>query len=625
MNARFNYDLVSEMMTNANMGWWEADLQSESYFCSEYISNLLGLEKDGIISFEDFNKRILKEEQRHTSIHSLKTIQQMEEAVYLLDTLEGPVWMRSKACLKRTDENGHTKVYGISEIQDGPDMSSASRILQQREHLLHNIYKKLPVGIELYDANGILIDLNDKEQDIFHLHSKEDILGINIFENPNFPEEMKRKLRNHEDADFTFKYDFSKIGKYYKTQKKEGIIDLMTKVTTLYNEQSEPISYLLINADRTETTVAYSRIQEFKNFFKLIGDYAKVGYAHYNMLRKKGDAQHSWYENMGEKEETPLADIIGTYKHIHPEDRVCMIEFLKDAEKGIRNKLSHELRIIREDGRQTWTRTNIIVTEYDPQNNIIELTTINYDITELKETERLLIQAKEKAEEAARVKSSFLANMSHEIRTPLNAIIGFSNLLHHVDNEEEREQFIALINHNNELLLNLINDVLDFSKIEAGRIKLKHKWFNLSNLIHEGISENKHYIQNKVKLIAKNPVDTYLIKHDEMRIKQVLNNLISNALKNTVQGLVEISYEIKGSGVVLKVKDTGCGIPENKLGTIFERFEKVDFFSQGAGLGLPICKSIIEKINGSIKIDSIVGKGSTFSVELPCHVKLLDE
>lgn len=396
MNSKFDYDLLSAMMTNANMGWWEADLKTESYICSEYISRLLGLDEDGTISFKDFNKRILKEEQRHTTTHSFDNIRQTQETVYLLNTVEGPTWIRSKICLQRTDENGNVKVYGIAETQDGPDMSSASQALQERNRLLHNIYKYLPVGIELYNREGILIDMNDKEQEMFHLKQKEDLLGINIFENPIFPEEMKSKLRKHENADFTFRYDFSKIGNYYKTQKKTGTIDLVTKVTSLYDDNHNLTNYLLINADKTETTVAYNKIQEFESHFELIGDYAKVGYANYDLLNEQGYAQRSWYKNLGEKTETPLSEIIGTYNHLHPDDRTIMLDFLQNVKRGLAHKLSREVRVLKEDGSFMWTHVNIIVERYMPEQNIIEIICINYDITQLKQTEAMLIQAKEK-------------------------------------------------------------------------------------------------------------------------------------------------------------------------------------------------------------------------------------
>ena len=623
MNRLQDFTFFSQLMANANMGWWKANLSTANYECSDFIVELLGLDQTGIISFEDFNKRIQKEEQLSTTIHSYG-VYQRPEVVYLLDTVKGPVWVRSKVCFQETDENGNEIIYGISEVQDGPDMASAYQALQYSERLLSNIFKYLPIGIELYDMDGVLVDLNDKELEMFHIEKKEDVLGINIFENPIFPKEMKERLKKNEDADFTFRYDFSKVGSYYQNTQKQGTIDLVTKVTTLYNSEHQPINYLLINADKTETTVAYNKIQEFEEFFELVGDYAKVGYAHFNVLSGHGYAQKSWYRNVGEAYETPLSDIFGTYRHFHPDDRALLIRFLDDARNGLTTQLSKEMRVLREDGTYTWTHVNLLVKKYAPQDRIIEIISINYDITELKRTEGMLVKARDKAEASDRLKSAFLANMSHEIRTPLNAIVGFSSLLTSTENAAEKELYNSLIGHNNKLLLNLINDVIDLSKIESGYLELRPDWVNLTELLDESVAEYAHQVPSGVELLTNYPAHDSLVELDSLRIKQILSNFLSNALKNTTTGHVEVFYEVDHQSVRIGVKDTGRGIPQNMLEKIFERFEKLDSFAQGAGLGLSICKLIVEKMNGRVLVDSQLGIGTTFVIELPCRSMLVE-
>ena len=624
MSKQQDFVFLSKLMANANMGWWEANLATECYTCSEYISEILNLDETGTISFEDFNKRILNEEQGPTTVRSFD-VQSMSEVVYLLKTPKGSVWMRSKICFREVNDKGNTIVYGIAEMQDGPDTAIACQALQRSERLLHNIYKNLPVGIELYNKEGVLVDLNDKELDLFHVDSKEELLGINIFENPVFPEEMKERLRNNEDADFTFRYDFSKLGEYYSNNKAEGTIDLVTKVTTLYDENHNPVNYLLINADKTETTVAYNKIQEFEEFFELIGDYAKVGYAHFNILSKQGHAQKSWYKNIGEVSGTPLSEIIGTYKSFHPDDRDLILQFFEEVQKGNADKLSHKIRVFRENGECTWTHVNLFVRKYAPQDKVIELISINYDITDLKQIEEMLVNERDRAEASDRLKSAFLANMSHEIRTPLNAIVGFSSLLASAENVVEKELYNSLISHNNELLLNLINDIIDLSKIEAGYLELHQNWFNLTELLDKCVAEYARLLPSGVELLTSYPEHDALVELDKLRIKQILNNFLSNALKNTTRGHVEVFYEIDKHCVRIGVKDTGRGIPQNMLEKIFERFEKVDSFAQGVGLGLSICKSIVDKMNGRIQVYSQLGLGTTFIAELPCHSILVNE
>ena len=606
------YTFLQKLLNKANMGWWEADLKTESYVCSEFISRLLGIDEDGVISFEDFNKRILREDQHHTTSYSFDKLQQSIEEVYLLDTPHGEVWIRSKICFQETDGEGNTKIYGIAETQDGPRMASAYQALQNSERILHNIYKNLPVGIELYNKDGYLLDLNKKELEMFHITHKEKVIGINIFENPALPEEIKLKIRDNEEVEFTFQYDFSKIKGYYESEKTSGFINLTTRITTLYDHDRQPINYLLINVDKTENTIAYNKIQEFKNFFELVGDYAKVGYAHFDALSRNGYALSSWYKNVGEEEGTPLPEIIGIHSHFHPEDRAIMLDFLAKVVKGESTKLCRDVRIRRADGSYTWTRVNVLVRNYRPQDNVIEMLCINFDITQLKETEQMLIKAKEKAEEADRLKSAFLANMSHEIRTPLNAIVGFSSMLEEAEDQEEKHQYITIIEDNNKLLLQLISDILDLSKIEAETFDIIPKRVNAKQLCNDLFQAMQMKTSPQVELRLKDNLPELTFTSDKNRLYQVLLNFVTNALKFTSEGNITIDYQIDGNEVKFSVQDTGMGIEPEKQEAIFTRFVKLNSFIPGTGLGLPICQSIVTQLGGKIGVESEPGRGSCF-------------
>ena len=606
------YTFLQKLLNKANMGWWEADLKTESYVCSEFISRLLGIDEDGVISFEDFNKRILREDQHHTTSYSFDKLQQSIEEVYLLDTPHGEVWIRSKICFQETDGEGNTKIYGIAETQDGPRMASAYQALQNSERILHNIYKNLPVGIELYNKDGYLLDLNKKELEMFHITHKEKVIGINIFENPALPEEIKLKIRDNEEVEFTFQYDFSKIKGYYESEKTSGFIKLTTRLTTLYDHDRQPINYLLINVDKTENTIAYNKIQEFKNFFELVGDYAKVGYAHFDALSRNGYALSSWYKNVGEEEGTPLPEIIGIHSHFHPEDRAVMLDFLAKVVKGESTKLCRDVRIRRADGSYTWTRVNVLVRNYRPQDNVIEMLCINFDITQLKETEQMLIKAKEKAEEADRLKSAFLANMSHEIRTPLNAIVGFSSMLEEAEDQEEKHQYITIIEDNNKLLLQLISDILDLSKIEAGTFDIIPERVNAKQLCNDLFQAMQMKTSPQVELRLKDNLPELTFISDKNRLYQVLLNFVTNALKFTSEGSITIDYKIDGNEVKFSVQDTGMGVEPEKQEAIFTRFVKLNSFIPGTGLGLPICQSIVTQLGGKIGVESEPGRGSCF-------------
>lgn len=486
------------------------------------------------------------------------------------------------------------------------------RALDHSEKILRNIYKNLPVGIELYDKDGYLVDMNDKELEIFGLADMKEALGVSLFENPNIPEDVKEKLRAKENVDFSINYDFSKIDRYVTSRRKD-VINLQTKVALLYDSQNQFSNYLFINIDTTETTSAYTKIQEFEHLFLLIGNYAKVGFAHFNIMTRDGYAQNTWYRNLGEKENTPMPQVIGVYSHVHPEDCAVLKQFVGQVKEGKATSLSKEVRINRGNGKYSWTSINVMVRDYRPQDGVIEMLCINYDITPLKETEQKLIIARDKAEELDRLKSAFLANMSHEIRTPLNSIVGFSSLLAETDDREERQEYIKIVETNNELLLQLVSDILDLSKIESGTFDFVRSDLDVNESCMKIIKSMEMKVPETVDLVFEKYMPDCHIYTDKNRFMQVITNFINNALKFTKQGTIALGYEQTAPHEIkFYVRDTGFGIPKEKIDSIFERFVKLNTFVQGTGLGLSICKSLVSQMGGKIGVESTEGEGSCF-------------
>ena len=247
------------------------------------------------------------------------------------------------------------------------------------------------------------------------------------------------------------------------------------------------------------------------------------------------------------------------------------------------------------------------------------------DVTEREEMIKELQIAKMHAEQSDKLKSAFLANMSHEIRTPLNAIVGFSGLMMYAS-DEEKEDYMQIINNNNEMLLKLISDILDLSKLEAGSVELKYEEFDLTDYFNSMFASMKQRAANpKIKIVAVNPYQHCLVTLDRNRVAQIITNYVTNAIKYTPEGTIEMGYEYREEGIYFYVKDSGIGIPDEKKSKVFHRFEKLDEFAQGTGLGLSICKAIAEAMGGNVGFESEYGKGSLFWALLPCEVEIPHE
>ena len=320
------------------------------------------------------------------------------------------------------------------------------------------------------------------------------------------------------------------------------------------------------------------------------------------------------YVNISPRE-IPLDEL---YEMTHPDDRQSLRSLIDFICTGT---ISHHILQYRCDfngkGYQWW---EFRYGSLEDANDGYVINGLCLNIQNIKDTEEVLISAREKAEESDRMKSAFLANMSHEIRTPLNAIVGFSELISDESiSAGEKKEFFSIINNNSYLLLNLINDILDLSRLESGNMKFIIEKTSLSDCCRNALASVEHRVFPGVQLTYTPSEDPLHIQTDSIRLQQLLINLLTNACKFTKEGEINLSYQIDEDKqhVRITVTDTGCGIPEDKQKVIFERFEKVDEYAQGTGLGLSISQTIIEHLGGSIQLDPTYKHGARFIVLHP--------
>ena len=313
------------------------------------------------------------------------------------------------------------------------------------------------------------------------------------------------------------------------------------------------------------------------------------------------------------------------FAKICDEDRERVRDAFERLANGETQKMREEYRVGRQwlpsPQQNEWVEVRAAVDERDANGKPLSLIGTSMTVTQRKEMEEALVQAKVKAEEANTLKSSFLANISHEIRTPLNAIVGFSSLLVSAERgiSEEKQEYINIIENNNTLLLQLISDVLDLSKIEAGTMEFDYAPVDVHGLFIE--LEDTFRLRNKksgIRICYRHRTTECVVKADRNRLVQVMMNLMNNAVKFTGEGSIEFGFDVREDGFLhFYVTDTGCGIPEERLEEIFGNFVKLNSFVQGTGLGLTICRAIVEKMGGKIGAVSRLGQGSTFWFTLP--------
>lgn len=480
--------------------------------------------------------------------------------------------------------------------------------INMQNKILSLIPEYLSLGVVFYDKDGYLKYANNVALNMFST-TMEQVLDINIFDDPNITAEDKAELKKGVNVSFETDYDFDLCGEtFFNTGIRGARKYFVTKVAIMRSEAGDVQGYLLTCEDVTEKKEQERKIKSVQKELALALNAGKLTSWNYRLE----DSMFYKFDYYIENIEKRSLEFIR--KRIHPEERErfeTLLNAIIRKEEFLTNSIV--LRI-KEDGEEDYRYCNFTYCpKEDEAGRVVVITFIQQDITEDIIYQQNLILAKNRAEEADKLKSTFLANMSHEIRTPLNAIVGFSELLSDTDEPSEKNEYKQLIETNSDILLRLIGDILDLSKIEAGSIDIKRQDLDLLQLCNELYLSFQQRIKNPaVTLKLINPYSKCIAEFDKYRFIQIFTNFVTNAIKYTPSGEIVMGYECEPGKVRLYVKDTGIGIPDKKKNRIFSRFEKLDNFAQGTGLGLSICKAIADATNGEVGFESEENVGSEF-------------
>lgn len=524
----------------------------------------------------------------------------------------------------------------IERLQTQNSLEESRKHISELSTKFKQFFNNLPVGVELYDAEGLLVDLNEADARMFGT-TREDLLGIDLFANPAIPPHILTNVKHGQPFSFPLVYDFSAIQNtsYYSSAFVDQIKYLQIKGIGLDDPEFGRVGYLVIISDNTDVQL---KAEQTKNNLAILKAVLLSGRSIVGEYDVVDDELYIDPVLNDHAVNNPLFNYLKMYNYLSiqelrnlgqfgEEEKNTMLPLLRVI-RGEINNCSFTYKLTVED-KLVWIRINAQAHKINKEGQPSKVICYITDLTEEKRLEEKLQQARDesrrnememqKAREADMLKSTFLANMSHEIRTPLNAIVGFSGIIAEMDTEEDKSEYVEIINKNCDLLLRLITDILDFSKIESGVMEYSLSDVNIKEICSEQYRIHSLKVQEGVTMVCDLAALPDVTLHtDPKRVTQIISNLLSNAIKFTEQGSITLSYILKKDHILFEISDTGIGISAKHLESIFERFTKVDSFRQGTGLGLSICKTIVKALNGDIGVSSTPGKGSRFWFTLPC-------
>ena len=519
----------------------------------------------------------------------------------------------------------------IERWQTNYNLEESRKRISKLSTKFQQFFNNLPIGVELYDAEGYLIDINDADTRIFG-SSREYLLGVNLFKNPAVPERILNQIKKKKAFSFPLAYDFNCIrdARYYNSSISDETKYLMVKGIGLNDREFGHIGYLLIISDETEKRVKEEQTQNNLAILKavLLSGHSLI--VEYDIGKKELFVNPLLNETPEDNKlfnylrSNKYMTIGGVQQIVRSADNVNL---LFQVIEGKQDHCSFECRTAIEN-ETIWIRINAQAYKTKGSKRQNKMICHITNITEEKLLEEKLHHAEyetrqseleiQKVREADKLKSAFLANMSHEIRTPLNAIVGFSSLMGETGDMEEKRQYMAIIEENNDLLLQLISDILDLSKIEAGTFDFVEKELDVNMLCEDIVRFMKMKAKPGVEVLFDRHLPECRIVSDRNRLNQVIANFVNNAIKFTTAGSIRVGYDkVDETHLRFYVADTGLGIEPEMQAQIFDRFIKLNTFVHGTGLGLSISKSIIEQLGGTIGVDSEPGKGSCFWFVLP--------
>ena len=612
-------NILKKALETANMDVLENDINKR------WITNLYGnFVGESGTCIEDITPRIHPDEMGILNEKFRKLINREEKGAectfrYNAGTDDSPNWRTLYANILPELDNYGNVVKQITTINDITEETRQDKIDHETSEIYKHIFDMPIVGLALYDSDGQFIEANQVMRDIFkNVNHNTDIFAYtSIYDFPAFAGIIDRTTK--ENLFFCT----------YSDTTNDGMPNFVEIRMRHIKDDNGNIIYRMITArDKSNEREMYrqSRLNDEK--VRMVSE-QMMQYENELRYLLKGSMMRVWKSSI--QNET-----IRLYRDLHTFDmKYTFAEFLDGIEESKRDEAlklidprtnggkSHNSTLLiydKQSRTKMWYTINSIP-EHDDHGNIIGSFGLIHNINNLMETQLKMQKEKERANDSSRLKSTFLANMSHEIRTPLNAIVGFCDILHTIESPEEKAELLKIIHNNCNNLLQIINDILVLSELDSNGMTINpekcdfaQEFTLLCKSLEQRVSEPS------VKFITENPYSSLIVNIDKGRISQVITNFLTNSVKYTHEGHIKLGYIVKDNGLRIYCEDTGSGIPKDKLEKIFERFFKVNEYIQGAGIGLSICKAIVNKCKGKIGVESEEGKGSTFWIWVPCEI-----